>query len=405
MQRTTTGYTGGRPLVMSTKGVVSSGHYLATRIGIDILHHGGNAMDAAAATGFALAILQPHQNGIGGEAPMLVYSASDNSIRAISGHGIAPAAATIEQFRDYGLEVIPGDGFLPAIVPSAVASYILLLERFGNMRLAEVLTPAVQLAHEGFAMYDALHNTLAKCAQRFREGWPSSEEVFLSGGGPPEIGKVWRNPGWAKALGRLIAADQRCKNRTDGLKAAYDEFYRGKIAESIVDFCSRTPVRDASLSAHTCLLTMEDFDRYRPAVEEPVKTTYRGVTVYKCSSWTQGPVLLQTLNLLENYNLKEMEHNAPDYIHTVVECMKLAFADREFYYGDPQFVDVRRGPLMPFGPEAVPRLLLAALRMLMRPSAAISAPGPATPPNWMSLTRTAIWFRSPRVADGCRHLR
>jgi gamma-glutamyltranspeptidase/glutathione hydrolase len=332
---------------MSTKGVVSSGHYLATRIGIEILHHGGNAMDAAAATGFALALLQPHQNGIGGEAPMLVYSASDlprrqagKSIRAISGHGIAPAAATIERFREYGLEVIPGDGFLPAIVPSAVASYILLLERFGTMRLAEVLAPAVQLAREGFAMYEALHKAIARYAERFREEWPSSAEVFLPGGGIPEVGTVWRNPDWAAALGRLIAADQRCKNRTDGLKAAYDDFYRGKIAEFIVEFCGKTPVRDASLFSHTCLLSMEDFDRYRPAVEEPVKTSYGGVTVYKCSSWTQGPVLLQTLNLLENYNLKEMEHNSPDYIHTVVECMKLAFADREFYYGDPQFVDV-----------------------------------------------------------------
>jgi len=334
---------------MSTKGVVSSGHYLATRIGVEILHQGGNAMDAAAATGFALAILQPHQNGIGGEAPMLVYSASDKNIRAISGHGVAPGAATIERFLEYGLKIIPGDGFLPALVPSAMASYILLLERFGTMRLAEVLAPAVELAREGFVMYDALHKTIAKCAKRLREEWPSSREVFLPGGGPAEIGTIWRNPDWAKALDRLIAADKRCKNRADGLKAAYDEFYRGKIAETIVEFSGKTPVSDASGNAHTGLLTMEDFDRYQPAIEEPVKTTYRpiraarsgrGVTVYKCSSWTQGPVLLETLNLLENYSLKAMGHNSPDYIHTVVECMKLAFADREFYYGDPEFVDV-----------------------------------------------------------------
>jgi len=269
-----------------------------------------------------------------------VYSASDKKDRAIRGHGIAPGAATIERYLEYGLKIIPGDGFLPALVPSAMASYILLLERFGTMRLAEVLAPAVELAREGFVMYDALHNIITRYVKRFREEWPSSAEVFLPGGGPAEIGTVLRNPDWAKALNRLIAAHKRCKNRVDSLKAAYDEFYRGKIAETIVEFSGKTPVSDASGNAHTGLLTTEDFDRYQPAIEEPVKTNYQGVTVYKCSSWTQGPVLLETLNLLENYNLKAMEHNSPDYIHTVVECMKLAFADREFYYGDPEFVDV-----------------------------------------------------------------
>ena len=327
-------------MIMATRGVVSSGHYLATEIGLDVLRRGGNAMDAAAATGFALAVLKPHMNGIAGEAPMLVYSAAERRAWAISGHGVAPQAATLERFAEYGLDIIPGDGFLPAIVPATVGGYIHLLERFGTMRLADVLAPAVELARKGFVMYDALHRSISNNADRFRKEWPSSAEVFLPGGSPPPVGTIWKQRDWAETFARLLAADGRFRNREDGLRAAYDEFYRGKTAESIVEFARKNPVRDASGEPHASLLTMQDFDKYRPATEEPVRTLYRGVTVCKCSSWTQGPVLLQGLNLLEGFDLAAMGHNSADYIHTVVECMKLAYADREFYYGDPAFVNV-----------------------------------------------------------------
>ena len=340
MRSTSTGSSGGRPLVMSSRGVVSSGHYLASEIGVDVLRRGGNAMDAAAAVGFALTVLKPHQNGIGGEVPMLVYSVEDKKVRTISGHGVAPRAATIELFRSYGLDVIPGDGFLPALVPPAPASWILLLRRFGTMRLSDVLAPAVELAEEGFPMYDALHRSIAGLTERFRREWPSSAEVFLPGGEPPPIGTIWRQRDWAGTFERLIAADERFDKREEGLRAAHNEFYRGEIAGTIVEFCRANPVRDASGEAHAGLLTLEDFDAYEARIEEPVKTSYRGFTVHKCSSWTQGPVLLQALNLLENFDLSAMGHNSADTIHTVVECMKLAYADREFYYGDPEFVDV-----------------------------------------------------------------
>jgi len=340
MESTTTGATGGRPTVMSTRGVVSSGHYLATEIGVDLLRRGGNAMDAAAATGFALAVVQPHQCGIAGEAPMLVYSAADRMVRAISGHGVAPAAATLERFREYNLDVIPGDGFLPAIVPAAVAAYIELLAQFGTMRLADVLRPAVELAHDGFPVYAGLHFNIATRAERFKNEWPSSAAVFLPSGVPPPMGTIWRQPDWANTFEGLIAAEAKCKDREQGLRAACDAFYRGKVAEAMVDFSRENPVLDASGESHAGLLTVEDFARYRAAVEEPVRTTYRGVTVCKCSTWTQGPVMLQALNLLENFDLGAMGHDTADYIHTVAECMKLAYADREFYYGDPNFVDV-----------------------------------------------------------------
>lgn len=340
MVKTTTGPSGGRPMIMSTRGVVSSGHYLATEIGVDVLRRGGNAMDAAAATGFALTVLQPHHNGIAGEAPALVYSATERKVYAISGHGTAPAAATLHRFLEYGLDVIPGDGLLPSIVPSIVGCYIELLQRFGTMRLTDVLVPAIEIARTGFPMYDALHTSISEHAERFRDEWPSSLETFMPAGSPPPVGTVWQQPAWAATFGRVVAAEKRFKKRENGLRAAYDEFYRGKIAETIVEFCKNNPVLDASGEPHAGLLSMEDFDRYRVAVEEPVQTTYRGVTVCKCSTWSQGPVMLQSLNLLENFDLAAMGHDSTDYVHTVVECMKLAYADREFYYGDPDFADV-----------------------------------------------------------------
>ena len=346
MGRTSTGSTGGRPMILSTRGVVSSGHYLATEIGLDVLRRGGNAMDAAAAVGFALTVLKPHQNGIGGEVPMLVWSAEARKAWAVCGHGVAPRAATIERFRQEGLDAIPGDGFLAAIVPSAVASWILLLSRFGTMRLSEVIFPAIDLAAHGFPMYDALHDAIAGQAARFRTEWPSSAQVFLPGGQPPPVGSIWRQPDWAATFGRLVDAESRSRTRRRGLRAAHEAFYRGGIAEAVVAFCRDHPVRDASGKAHAGLLSTDDFAQFQARLEEPVETTYRGVRVCKCSTWTQGPVLLQTLNLLEGLDLAAMGHNSPDYVHAVVECMKLAYADRELYYGDPGFADVPLGRLL-----------------------------------------------------------
>ena len=337
---TTTGSIGGRPMVMSARGVVSSGHYLATEAGLGVLRDGGNAFDAAAAVGFALTVLQPHQNGIGGEAPMVVYSAARRKVWAVSGHGIAPRAATLERFRELGLRVIPGDGLLPALVPSAFGSWLLLLRTFGTMRLSRLLAPAVELARIGFPMYDALHGTISNLANRMRDEWPSSAEVFLVNGEPPKPPAIWRQPDWAATFGRLAELDARQANRDDGLRAAYDAFYRGKIAESIVTFAQASRFRDASGEAHGGLLALEDFGDFTPRLEEPASASYRDLTVHKCGPWTQGPVLLQALNLIEAFNPAGLRHNSAAYIHTVVECMKLAFADREYYYGDPEFADV-----------------------------------------------------------------
>ena len=358
----TTGGRGGRPMIMAAHGVVSSGHYLASEIGLRILQRGGNAMDAAAAVGFALAALQPHQNGIGGEAPVLVYSAADRRAYAISGHGTAPRAATIEHFTDLGISLIPGDGLLPAIVPPAVDTWILLLARFGTLRLQDVLGPAVELAEDGFPVYDSLHASIAGAAQRLGSEWPSSARAFMPDGHPPEVGSLLRQPEWAATLKKLIGAARRCRDREQGLRAARDLFYKGEIAERIVEFCRSASVQDASGRPHSGLLALDDMAAYSARVEEPVAVSYRGVDVCKCSTWTQGPVLLQALNLLDGYDLPSLGHNSADYVHLAVECMKLAYADREFYYGDPDFARVPLDRLLSKGYAAERRKLVDAQR-------------------------------------------
>ena len=363
MQATTTGSTGGRPMVMGTRGVVSSGHFLATEIGMDILRRGGNAADAAAAVGFALTLLKAHQNGIGGEVPTLVYAVDEKKVWAVSGNGVAPREATLDRYLQMGLKIIPGDGFLPALVPPAPATWIALLERFGTMRLIDVLGPAIELAERGFPMYASLHWTVAGLAKRFREEWPSSAAVWMPDDRAPAMGEIFRQPDWAATFTKLLDAEAAHKDRAAGLAAARDVFYRGEIAERIVDFCRSTPIRDASGQEHTSLLTLEDFADYAARVEEPVATDYRGVTVHKCGPWTQGPALCQSLNLLEGFDLKTMGHNSTDYIHTVLECMKLAYADREYYYGDPLLVDVPMDRLLS-------KDYAAARRELVDPNAA-----------------------------------
>jgi len=341
MAKTTTGRAGGRPMVMSTRGVVSSGHYLATGIGIDILRRGGNAFDAAAAAGFALNLTMPQQNGAGGEAPTLLYLAGEGRVTALSGNGAAPAAATIALYRDeYGLDIIPGDGFLGAVVPAAVGTWLFLLEHFGTMRVEDILAPSIAIAEEGLPVYDAVADMLAENRERFLAQWPSTARIWLPGKKAPESGDLLIQRDWARTFRGLVRASRRYRSRKAGVRAAYDEFYRGPVARRIERFCRGTAVKDASGKSHKGLLTAEDMAAWSPELDEPVSTVYRGIRVHKCGAWTQGPVLCQALNLVGQFDLAAMGHNSADYIHTVVECMKLAFADREMYYGDPKFVRV-----------------------------------------------------------------
>jgi len=331
-----------RPVVIGRRGAVASGHYLATTAGFRIMDQGGNAVDAAAAMGFCLNLLRPANNGIGGEAPTLIYSANDHKPFALSGMGWATQAFTLEWCQEHGIDLIPGDGYLPACVPSVVDTWALALARFGTMSLSQVLQPAIELAENGFPIHKRLLQCLVDHREKFAQHYPTTERIYCPGGRLPELGDLCRNPDWAQCFRLLCKAEQaaRAKGRVAGIEAARDVFYKGPIAERIIDFITRHPVEDASGSAHAGLLSYEDMAEWHAAVETPVSLNYRGLEVHKCSSWTQGPVFLQQLALLEAFDLKALGHNSADYLHTLMECAKLAYADREAYYGDPLFDEV-----------------------------------------------------------------
>ncbi len=362
-----------RPVVMGRRGVVTSGHYLATAAGFRIMEQGGNAIDAAAAMCFCLNLLEPQSNGIGGEVPTLIYSAKERKAFAVCGLGWSPEAFTIEWCREHGIDLIPGDGYLPVCVPAVVDTWATAVARFGTMSLLQVLRPAIELAENGFPVYQGLHNTIAANLLKYTELYPSTGAIYCPDGRAPEVGQVLRNPDWARTLELMCRAEAAAQHRgrVAGIEAARDVFYKGEIAERIVDYIGNNPVEDASGIAHAGLLSYEDVAGWHATVEPPVSVNYRGVDVHKCSSWTQGPVFLQQLTLLEGFDLPALGHNSADYVHTWIECAKLAFADREAYYGDPLFDDVPFDVLLSKEYAAARRDLIGAQASLtMRPGAA-----------------------------------
>ena len=326
-----------RPVVMGRRGMVTSGHYLATAAGFRIVEQGGNAIDAAAAMCFCLNLLEPQSNGIGGEVPTLIYSAREDQVFELSGMGWSPQAFDVDWCREHGIDLIPGDGYLPACVPATVGSWAAAVTRFGNLGFSQILQPAIDLADNGYPVYESLHQSLSSNAQKYTELYPTTGRIYTPGGEAPAAGTLLRNPDWAEALKKMSRADLAASSRSReaGIAAAADVFYRGEIAEKIVEFMSTHPVADASGSQHTGLLSLADMAEWEARLDEAVSVNYRGLDVYKCSSWTQGPVFLQQLTLLEGFDLVGMRHNSADYLHVLIECAKLAFADREAYYGDP----------------------------------------------------------------------
>jgi gamma-glutamyltranspeptidase/glutathione hydrolase len=331
-----------RPLIMARRGVVSSGHYLATEAGLRILQQGGNAIDAAAATCFCLNLLEPQQCGLGGEVPTLVFAAKEKRAYAVSGMGWSPAAFTVDWCRQNGIDMIPGDGYLPACVPAPLDTWATAVARWGTMSLTQVLQPAIEWARDGYPLYHGLQRCLAANERKFNQLYPSTGAVFLHQGRAPRVGDVLCNPDWASAMEIVCHAERaaQSRGRLAAIEAGRDAFYKGEIAERIVTFIRDNPVQDASGGVHAGLLTLEDLTEWHARVEEPVTVNYRGLDVFKCPSWTQGPVFLQQLTLLEGYNLGAMGHNSAEYLHLLIEAAKLAFADREAYYGDPLLDDV-----------------------------------------------------------------
>jgi len=326
-----------RPTLRGFGGAVAAGHYLAAQIGARMLAEGGNAADAACAMGFALQVLEPTQNGPAGEVPILVWSVGEDRPFAISGQGTAPAAATPEAMRELGIDRIPPDGFLPVTVPAALDAWCRLLERFGTRRLADVLAPARGLAERGYPMYPFLGNLIAFAAKRFETDWPTSGAVYLP---VRRTGAAQTNPALAAFLADLAAAERDAPGgREAGIRAARDSFYRGRSAEQIERFAAQA-IRDSTGRSHAAFLTADDLAGYEGAVEPALGCDYRGAQVWKCPPWSQGPVFLQQLRLLEGFDLCASGSRSADALHLWIEAAKLAFADRDACYGDPRFVDV-----------------------------------------------------------------
>jgi len=313
-----------------------------------MLKNGGNAIDAGVATVFAQAVVEFDRFGIGGEVPVLIYLADEKKVISLSGQGTAPRAATIEWFQSRDIDLVPMDGFLAATVPSVVDTLILALDEHGTMSLGEVLAPAIDLAERGFAVHPEFKMHIEEQEQRFRSEWTTSGKIFLPDGKVPEIGDLFVQRDLARTLTRLVEAEAAHKEegRSAGLKAARDLFYAGEMAEEIVAFQKNLKLKDANGFESAGLLEVADLAGFHSRIEEPTRTTYRGIDVYKAGFWTQGPVLLQALNIVEGYDLQALGHNSPEYIHLLAEAMKLAFADREWYYADPDFVGVPQQGLL-----------------------------------------------------------
>ena len=342
---------GTRPVVRGQNGVVACGHYLAAELGITIMRKGGNAIDSGVAMVLAQSLLESRSFGFGGEIPTLIYSARDKKVYEIDGNAAAPKAATIKKLKELGYDKIPDDGFMPAGVCAVLDAVVNMLDRFGTMSFAEVAEGAIRLAEQGYPMYEGQRQRIIQNEKRFKEEWPTSAALFLREGGRiPELGEIQINSDFANTFKRLVNAEKEALkaggNRHSGLMAVRDYFYKGPIAEELVKFQKENKFRDKEGGTNYGLLTVEDFAEYECRIGEPVSVNYRGYDVYKCGPWTQGPVFLQQLNILEEYDLNAMGHNSVEYIHTWIETAKLAHADKHKYYGDPDFVYVPMAGLL-----------------------------------------------------------
>ena len=306
-----------RPELRGTFGMVASTHWLASQAGMAVLERGGNAFDAAVATGFVLQVVEPHLNGPGGEVPAVFWSAEQGEPLALCGQGVAPAAATIERFHELGHELIPGTGVLAACVPGAFGGWLLLLREFGTWRLEDILELAIGYAEYGYPLHARIRTTI-ELNEPLLARWPGSRDLYLP---PPPAGALFRNPVLA-ATYRRIVDESRGGSREDEIERARSAFYEGFVAEEIDRFCA----------AEGGLLTGEDMAAWEATLEPVVTFDYRGLTVCKTRPWAAGAVGLQQLALLQGFDLAELSD--AELVHVVTECAKLAFADRDALYGD-----------------------------------------------------------------------
>ncbi len=320
-----------RPAVMGPAGGVSAGHPLTTEAAFEVLLKGGNAFDAGVAALLTGGIVEQDLYSLGGEALVLVYPINEKKVTSIVGQGWAPHAVDVDWYLSRH-KTLKGEGLDPAVVPGAIHAALTILDRWGTMSFEEVAGPAIRYAERGFPMRSSTARAVER-ERRFFDDWPANKQYWLKADGSLyAAGETIRFPSTARTLQRMVEAERAAKahGRSAGIVAARDRFYKGDVAQEMVAF----------LQQHDAPFDAGDFADFYARIEEPAKTTYRGYTIYKHGFGSQGPMLLQTLNILEQFDLQKMGHGSADYLHTIVEAEKLAYADRDTYYADPTFVQV-----------------------------------------------------------------
>ena len=361
-----------RPTIMGTRHMVAATQYLAAEAGFRILEAGGNAIDAGVGAGIALGVVQPEFVNVAGVAPIIIYSAKENRVFTIPGLGPWPKAMQPDHFQKRHGGKIP-QGILRTVVPAAPDAFITALERFGTMSFGEVAASAIGFARDGFPVYPLMSEIITEHEAEYR-AFPSNVALYLPKGRPPQPGEVFVQ----KALGATLQhmADQEKaashRGRAAGLAAARDAFYRGDIAQAIVKYQKE----------NGGLLSAEDLANYRSGFDEPVETSFGDTKLYACGPWCQGPSLLQAMNLLDAAELRKLGHNSPGYLHRITEAVKLSFADREAYFGDPRVIDVPIEALLS-------REYARQRREMIRPDRAWPEMPPAGDPRKLTAERSA----------------
>ncbi|MBL8379058.1 MAG: gamma-glutamyltransferase family protein [Burkholderiales bacterium] len=336
-----------RPEMRGSFGVAASTHWIASAVAMRMLELGGNAFDGAVAGGLALQVLEPHLCGPGGEVPILLWNEAASECKVICGQGVAPQAATIAHFRAMGLHMVPGTGLLSATVPGAFDAWMLLLRDHGSLPLRTVLEPVIGYATRGVPLVPRIRQAIAAVKDLFLAEWPASAATYLPGGAVPGANHLLVNAGIAATYTRVLAeAEAAGSDRVRQIDAARNAWYRGFVAEAIGAYCRSTPSIDTTGERHRGLLDADDLARWQAAYDAPLLYAYAGVEVAKCGAWSQGPVLHQQLALLAGFDLARMGHNSAAFVHTLVEASKLAMADRDAWYGDPDFQDVPLADLL-----------------------------------------------------------
>ena len=329
-----------RPEIKGTFGVATSTHWIASAVGMRLLELGGTACDAAAGMGFVLNVVEPHLNGPLGDMPALIRLAGSDAPIVVCGQGVAPAGATIGHYRSEGLDLVPGSGLLATVVPGAFDAWMLMLRDHGRLPLRDILEPAIHYARHGHPMLPRVAATIAGLSEFFEREWPTSHATWLPGGAAPEAGSLFKNPALAAMWDRLLSEAEAVSGREAQIEAARRAFNQGFVAEAIDDWMRDACVMDAAGERRRGVLTGADMAAWSATYEAPLTTDYEGWRVWKCGFWSQGPSLLQSLRMLEGSGVSDLDSGSADFVHLVAEAMKLSFADREAYYGDPLHTDI-----------------------------------------------------------------